>query len=282
MLDALNIQVQLKQAEIRLAELLKTPGQEAGLLDALNIHVQVSAARQVWIRDPTFEVEIAGDVDVIQGRDGLRIYGTLTSRRGNYILQNRRLRITQGEIQFQGRPGGNPNLDIRAETRIRAVIAEDAEPVDIAVAVGGTLTHPQVEMTSDPPLEGDIGDMLALLLTGRSVSQFKFSREGTLDLVLGVAANRLGQHIGQKLRLDLVEIDVGQGNISRVRLGKYIGTRLFMSYARDISSTANELAMEFEVLPGVTFEARQVGDVDEDTKNQRTRESVGLFWKKEW
>ena len=275
-------EVALKQAEIRLTELLEAPGQEAGLLDALNIHVQVSADRQVWMRDPTFEVEIAGDVDVIQGRDGLRIYGTLTSRRGNYILQNRRLRITQGEIQFQGRPGGNPNLNIRAETRIRAVIAEDAEPVDIAVAVGGTLTHPQVEMTSDPPLEGDIGDMLALLLTGRSVSQFKFSREGTLDLVLGVAANRLGQHIGQKLRLDLVEIDVGQGNISRVRLGKYIGTRLFMSYARDISSTANELAMEFEVLPGVTFEARQVGDVDEDTKNQRTRESVGLFWKKEW
>ena len=277
-------EVALKQAEIRLTELLETPGQETGLLDSLNIHVQVSAARQVWMRDPTFEVEIAGDVDVIQDRDGLRIYGTLASRRGNYILQNRRLRITQGEIQFQGRPGGNPNLNIRAETRIRAVIAEgaEAEPVDIAATVGGILTHPQVEMTSDPPIEGDIGDMLALLLTGRSVSQFKFSRGGTLDLVLGVAANRLGQHIGQKLRLDLVEVDVGQGNISRIRLGKYIGTRLFMSYARDISSTANELAMEFEVLPGVTFEARQVGDVDEDTKNQRTRESVGLFWKKEW
>ena len=274
----------VKQAEIRLAELLEMPSGESEFLNNLAMQVQVSADRQVWVRDPTFEVEIAGDVDVIQDRDGMRIYGALASRRGNYILQNRRLRITRGEIRFQGRPGGNPDLDIRAETRVRTAIAEGAvaEPVDIFVTVGGTLVHPQVAITSEPQLEGDVGDMVALLLTGRSVSQFQFSRGGTLDLVLGVAANRLGQRLGQKLNLDLVEVDVGEGNISRVRLGKYIGERLFMSYARDISSTAYEVAMEFEVLPGVTFEAGHVDELDEDTKNRRTRESVGLFWKKEW
>ena len=274
----------VKQAEIRLAELLEMPSNESDFLKNLALHVQVSAERQVWVRDPTFEVEIVGDGDVIKDRGGLRIYGALASRRGNYILQNRRLRITRGEIQFQGRPDGNPDLNIRAETRVRTVIAEgaQAEPVDIFVTVGGTLAHPQVAFASEPQLEGDMGDMVALLLTGRSVSGFKFSRGGTLDLVLGVAANRLGQRLGQKLNLDLVEVDMGEGNISRVRLGKYIGERLFMSYTRDISSTAYEVAMEFEVLPGVTFEAGQVVEVDEDTKNRRTRESVGLFWKKEW
>ena len=65
-------------------------------------------------------------------------------------------------------------------------------------------------------------------------------------------------------------------------MGKYIGERLFMSYARDISSTAYEVAMEFEVLPGVVFEAGHVDELYENTKNRRTRESVGLFWKKEW
>ena len=274
----------VKQAEIRLAELLEMPSVEVAFLKNLAMQVQVSAERQVWVRDPTFEVEIAGDVDVIQDRDGLRIYGALASRRGNYILQNRRLRITRGEILFRGRPEGNPDLNIRAETRIRTAIAEGAgaEPVDIFVTVGGTLARPQVAIASEPPLEGDMGDMVALLLTGRSVSQFQFSRGGTLDLVLGVAANRLGQRLGQKLNLDLVEVDVGEGNISRVRLGKYIDERLFISYARDISSTAYEVAMEFEVLPGVTFEAGHVDELDEDTKNRRTRESVGLFWKREW
>ena len=275
----------MKQAEIRLMDLFEMPSVGMDFLETLEMHLQVSAERQVWVRDPTFEVEIEGDVDVIRDRGGLRIYGTMASRRGNYILQNRRLRITQGEIRFQGRPDGNPDLDIRAETRVRAVLTEGEkpEPVDIMVTVGGTLAYPQISFDSDSPVGGDVGDIASLLLTGRSAGQFQFSRGHTLDLVAGVVANRLGQHIGQKLHLDLVEFDVGEGSLlSKIRLGKYIGDRLFISYAKDISSTAYEAAMEFEVLPGVTLEASQIDEVDEDTKNQRKRESIGVFWKKEW
>lgn len=264
-----------KQAEIRLTELFGGPDTEMPpFLRDPEIHLQVSADRQVWLRDPTFEVEIGGDLDIIKNREDSRIYGTISSRRGNYILQNRRLRITQGEVQFQGRPDWNPDLDIRAETRVRV-----PEPVNIIVTVGGTLTYPQISFDSDSSTGGDMGDIAALLLTGRPAGQFEF--EHTLDLFAGVVANRLGQHIGQKLHLDLVEIDVGEGNISRVRLGKYIGDRLFMSYAKDISSTAYEAAMEFEILSGLTLEASQIEEVNEGN-NQRRRGSVGLFWKKEW
>ena len=278
----------MKQAEIRLTELLKAPSMELpAFLRDLEMRLQLSAERQVWVRDPTFEVEIEGEVDVIKDLGGLRIYGTMSSRRGNYILQNHRLRITQGEIQFQGRPDWNPDLDIRAETRVRAVITEGArpEPVDIIVTVGGTLTYPRIsfDIDSDQSFGGDIaGNVASLLLTGRPADQFQFSGEYTLDLFAGAVANRLGRHIGQKLNLDLVEVDVGEGIISRIRLGKYIGDRLFMSYAKDISSTAYEAAMEFEVLSGLTLEASQIEEVDEDTKNRRRRGSVGLFWKKEW
>ena len=270
-----------KQADIRLTELFEESGTEMPpFLMAPEIHLQVSADRQVWLRDPVFEVEIGGDLDVIKNREDSRIYGTMSSRRGNYIWQNHHLRITQGEVQFQGRPDWNPDLDIRAETRVRAV---DTGPVDIIVTVGGTLTYPQISFdSSDPSFGGDVGDIASLLLTGRSADQFKFSREHTLDLFAGVVANRLGRHIGQKLRLDLVEVDVGEGNISRVRVGKYIGDRLFMSYAKDISTTAYEAAMEFEVLSGLTLEASQIEEVHEDTKYRRRRGSVGLFWKKEW
>ncbi len=270
-----------KQADIRLAELFDESGAEMPpFLMAPEIHLQVSADRQVWLRDPVFEVEIGGDLDVIKNRKDSRIYGTMSSRRGNYIWQNHHLRITQGEVQFQGRPDWNPDLDIRAETRVRAV---DTGPVDIIVTVGGTLTYPQISFdSSDPSFGGDMGDIASLLLTGRSADQFKFSREHTLDLFAGVVANRLGRHIGEKLHLDVVEIDFGEGSISRIRLGKYVGDRLFMSYAKDISTTAYEAAMEFEVLSGLTLEASQIEEVHEDTKYRRRRGSVGLFWKKEW
>lgn len=264
-----------KQAEIRLTELFEGPSTEMPqFLRNPEIHLQVSADRQVWLRDPTFEVEIGGDLDVIKNREDSRIYGTISSRRGNYIWQSRRLRITQGEIQFQGRPDWNPDLDIRAETRVRAV---GTEPVDIIVTVGGTLTYPQISFDGE-----DVGDIASLLLTGRTADQIQFSRGRALDLFAGVAANRLGRHIGQKLHLDVVEIDFGEGHFSRIRVGKYIGDRLFMSYAKDISSTAYEAAMEFEILPEVIVEASQIEEVNEDTKNRRRRGSIGLFWKKEW
>ena len=89
------------------------------------------------------DVEITGDVDVIKDVEGLRVYGSMQSRRGNYILQNRRLRIERGEIQFQGRPEVNPDLNIQAETLVRAVVAEggEAESVTVRVTVGGTLSR---------------------------------------------------------------------------------------------------------------------------------------------
>jgi hypothetical protein len=47
------------------------------------MNVEVAADRQVWVRDPTFNVEITGDVDVIKDVEGLHVYGSMQSRRGN-------------------------------------------------------------------------------------------------------------------------------------------------------------------------------------------------------
>ena len=56
-----------KQAEIRLTELFEEPSPEMPtFLRDPEINLQVSADRQVWLRDPTFEVEIGGDLDVIK------------------------------------------------------------------------------------------------------------------------------------------------------------------------------------------------------------------------
>ncbi|MDP6037868.1 MAG: translocation/assembly module TamB domain-containing protein, partial [Candidatus Latescibacteria bacterium] len=273
----------MKQADIRLADLLASPEdiwESSGFLKALDMRVEVAADRQVWVRDPTFNAEITGDVDVIKDKEGLRMYGAMQSRRGNYILQNRRLRIEQGDIQFQGRTEVNPDLNIRAQTQVRAVAGNEREPVTVRVTVGGTLSHPQVEMTSDP-LFSEL-DIVALLVTGRASGAFDFSGGDAMTVMLGFAANRLGQRIGQELNLDLVEVDIGQANISRIRVGKYLGPRLFVSYAQDISTTARDVAMEFEVLPGLTVEGLHAEEVDEETNNSRRRQSLGLFWKKEW
>ena len=58
----------------------------------------------------------------------------------------------------------DPNLDIRTETEQR--LTGEASPVRIFVNVGGTLTYPEVTMSSDPVYSE--ADILSILVTGRS------------------------------------------------------------------------------------------------------------------
>ena len=161
----------------------------------------------------------------------------------------------------------------------------------ISAIVGGTLLYPRITLESDttPPLSE--ADMLSYLVLGRPSENVIGGAQETGDgkpglegqaagLVLGVAANQLKRQIGRQLNLDLVEIDMGGGSGStRVRVGKYIGTKLFVSYAQDVSSArAQEVTVEYELLPQVTLEAQQRSGSD----TQRDRKSLGVFWKLEW
>ena len=97
----------------------------------------------------------------------------------------------------------------------------------------GTLLYPQVSLESDRE-ELSEGDILSYLVLGRpaeDVTAFLSGQEtgdgglglteGAAGLVVGLAANQLKQRIGQRLNLDMVEIDTGGGRISRVRVGKW-------------------------------------------------------------
>ena len=137
----------------------------------------------------------------------------------------------------------------------------------------------------------DESDILSYLLIGRPADDVSglMSGEGGAGgrlegqaavLVLGVAANQLKRTIGRRLNLDVVEIDLGLGNsATRVRAGKYFGSRFFVSYAQVVSEArGREVVVEYELLPNVTLEAQQ----REGNERERDRSSLGIFWKKEW
>ena len=148
-------------------------------------------------------------------------------------------------------------------------------------------------MESDLPDHKRIDDdILSYLLLGMSPDEMSelMAGEGggggsglegrAAVLVMGLAANRLKQTIGQRLNLDVVEIDLGMGNTAtRVRAGKYFGSRFFVSYAQDVSEArGKEVVVEYELLPNVTLEAQQ----REGNERERDRSSLGIFWKKQW
>lgn len=284
--------VALSRAVLRLSDFIEYPTDvgwmSTPLYQNLNCDVRVSASRNVWIRDRELNVEIAGDVDLVKDGGGIRIYGSLDSRQGRYEFQNTSFAIDRGEINFLGGSNINPDLYIIATRRIRLVSNENAV---ISVVVGGTLLEPDISLESDTTPPMDEADILSYLLLGRPADDVSglVSGEGgagsrlegqAAGLVLGVAANQLKRAIGRRLNLDVVEIDLGMGNTAtRVRAGKYFGSRFFVSYAQDVSEArGREVVVEYELLPQVTLEAQQ----REGSERERDRSSLGIFWKKEW
>lgn len=288
----LDGRVALSRAVLRLSDFIEYPTDvgwmSSPLFENLVSNVRVSASRNVWIRDRELNVEISGDVDLVKDKAGIRLYGSLDSRQGRYEFQNTSFAIDRGEINFRGSADINPDLYIIATRRIRLVSNENAV---ISVVVGGTLLEPSISLESDttPPL--DESDILSYLVIGRPADDVSglMSGEGgaarrlegqAAVLVLGVAANQLKRTIGRRLNLDVVEIDLGLGtSATRVRAGKYFGSRFFVSYAQDVSEArGREVVVEYELLPNVTLEAQQ----REGNERERDRSSLGIFWKKEW
>ena len=66
---------------------------------------------------------------------------------------------------------------------------------------------------------------------------------------------------------------------SRVMIGKYIGPKLYVTYAQDLAAfRGREVTVEYELLPQLTLEAQ----TQEATGTDKERQSLGLFWKTEW
>jgi autotransporter translocation and assembly factor TamB len=281
----------VQKADIRLGELMATPSSgwdQAPFVRALQMAITVRADQQVWVRDQTFNIEMTGDLDVTKDIEGFKVFGNMQSRRGNYFFQNRRLGVTRGEISFQGKSPIDPNLDIEAQTRVMARLGPSLsgassdggpEPVTVTVGVGGTLSHPIITLSSTPSV-GQFDEVLSVLVVGATRDAIAVSSAS--DLVLSTLANRFGQRLGEDLKLDLVEVDVSEANISRIRVGKYLTPRLFVSYAQDMSSTGREVAIDFRLLPSITIEARQIDSGKEAQLIKQTRESIDVVWEREW
>ena len=108
----------LDRAAIRLWDFIEAPSDPESIWKTwpffknMVANIQMSAAKNVWIRDRDFNIEIEGDVDLRKDLEGIRLYGAVRSRQGRYEFLNRSFKIDDGAIQFQGRREIDPDVAI--------------------------------------------------------------------------------------------------------------------------------------------------------------------------
>ena len=236
----------------------------------LRVNVDLAVAQDTWLRSTEMNVEIAGDLRVSYDRARLSIVltGVLDARRGQYDVLGRRFQVREGQVDFLGIPGIDPNLDIQADTRVRM---QNGEQLDITARVTGTLTQPRVALASD---EGAISqsDLVSYLLFGRPSYELASGEQEALrgaagsfvgSYAVGTVATRLGSALAQQWGLDYFAItevgtafDVGSVAQAQIEFGQYLRQDLFLVMAFRPAQVVSTLGTEAFGQIGVRLEYR--------------------------
>ena len=166
--------------------------------------------------------------------------------RGTYQFQGRRFDLVRGgTIRFTGEATSTRS----STSRPPAMIPNTG--VEARVHITGSVKAPELELTSDPPL--DESDILALIVFNRPVNELGSGERTSLaatagGIAGGFIASPLGESIGKALDLDLFEIttttdtgDLGAG----ITVGQQVGDRAFLKLRQQFGErTTTEFTLE--------------------------------------
>lgn len=223
-----------------LAELEETP--PAPVL----VELDLSADKNVWIKTEEMELEIAGAVTFHITEDYVGLSGAAHTLRGRYAVLNTDFDVDRGEMQFV-----DPSdifesvMDAEASTR---VLDEN-----VTFDVTGTLGNPIVTGRTDSGMsEAEIYELLALRQK-RSNGETVESDPGVISSAFyeswgALLATRFGRELSREIGFDTFDVAV-EGQARDVRVGKYLGSDVFVRYRERIGTTsAEDGTRQFETL----------------------------------
>jgi autotransporter translocation and assembly factor TamB len=226
----------------------------------------------VWLRGRDESIEITGRVNVTKepGRSFI-VYGPISAVRGTYQFRGKLFKITRGELNFIGQEVIDPPLDIQAETRIG--------DVRIIIYLTGTYERQTIRFESDPSM--DEIDIISYLIFGRpqtSLTEGESFRAGEAALALTgqIAADELKDILGDRFRIDYINISAGSGGFQHgsLSMGKYLTPKVFVIY-RQSFSTENPQQVE------VYYEINRHFSLETQVTDEKTS-AVDLIWKYEF
>ena len=271
-----------------------TPPAPPGVFDAVSMDVTLSIPENLVLRGkdlrpggPTgaalgdMNITVGGDLQVRKNPGSpVVLVGSIVPVRGTYEFQGRRFDLQRGGfVRFIGEAQINPQLDITATREIPNT------GVEARVRVTGTAKQPELQLTSNPPLEES--DILALIVFNRPVNELGTGERSSLaatagGIATGFIAAPLGESIGRALDLDLFEIttsteegDLGAG----VTLGQQIGDRAFLKLRQQFGErNVTEFLLEYRLSKFLRLEMTAAPDPQGSANrlNQRRIERGGV------
>ena len=188
------------------------------------------------------------------------VFGRADIERGEVRFEGRRYVVTRGSLDFTDPERVRPFFDVEAETRVRV----PGQTYRVTLRVAGTSERLRPEFTSDPPLPS--GDVLSLLLSDTrpagdvEVASLRSPNQREQELLqaratralTGALSAEVGKVVQQTFGVDTFQItplliDPAQQAVgltvnpaARVTIGKRLSDRIYLTYARSLSSSTRD------------------------------------------
>jgi autotransporter translocation and assembly factor TamB len=154
-------------------------------------NIELSADKNVWVRNPDLNVELQGDLILIRDEEGLYLRGDLTVLRGSYNVYANKFRIIDGTLNFSTAETLRPEVYINAYTPYRTEGGIEKR-IYLSLNWPQDEKEPTVQLSYEDPgyYESDLWRML-----------------GGTSLAGGLAANALERALNQQMSGVSIEVD---------------------------------------------------------------------------
>jgi hypothetical protein len=235
---------------------------------ALRYDIRLVAPSTLKIENDTARIVASADLTLRGTFDRPQVFGRADIDRGEVEFEGRRYLVTRGSLDFANATRIQPFFDIEAETRVRV----PGQTYRVTMRMAGTTERMQPQFSSDPPLQ--TLDILTLLFSDQAPSgdielarlQRPNEREQRLvearatRALTGVLSDEVGRVVEQTFGVDTFQITpllndpyqqsarLNLNPTARVTIGKRISDRIFLTYARSLSSSTRDeiILLEFD------------------------------------
>jgi translocation and assembly module TamB len=208
-------------------------------MNHLSGKLRIIIPRNTWIRSQSMNLEISGDVNLIQNGSDFELTGSISTLRGTYTFYGQKFSFKEGKVTFDGGTEINPLLNFTIDHRFR-----DAYRIQqtLSIKVNGRMATPEITFLLNDE-EISEADAVSYLLFGRNSREITGSQQNEVrkqtesGLAKALIARQLGsqltRELGDRLDLDVVEFAGGEDwKEASVYIGKYITDKLFVSYEK--------------------------------------------------
>jgi autotransporter translocation and assembly factor TamB len=214
----------------------------------------VSLGKQVKFQGFGLDTQLGGSVRVTHNNQVIVTQGSIKIHKGRYQAYGQNLIINNGRLVFNG-PPTNVGMDIKALRKI--------DDINAGIHLTGTLHKPKTKLFSSPSLSES--NILSYLLTGHSMDEITGSQTALLLQAvrsMNVSGGEgLERSIGNSLGLDDLSIIPKEDlKKSELRLGKKLGSKLYVRYIVGIFDAAQRIALEYKVNKYLNLEAQAGAD----------------------